>query len=225
MIDQHVDRGVVEVSRGATVALNADQFVDLADTDSPCRQGLTNLRKVATDPRPTHLRPGDLRRLVTRRPQISLHRLVAIESRCLASLRSSTRRQPTSIQLPRFELELFDLGMQRSGRPCHVLAEHLPEHASDSIRTYVRLQLQISIVFQRNRVRCDVHLRFVFGDFDYTAFAHELGAQLRATRLTRAVETLFDIGTAPRTRDETGVGHAAAPFLSIEPGNAPVCSP
>jgi hypothetical protein len=70
VVDQHGDRGVIEISVSTRVSLDADQLVDLAETDAPGHQRLTDLRKVATYSRSTNLGQSNWWRLVTRRPQI-----------------------------------------------------------------------------------------------------------------------------------------------------------
>jgi len=128
VIDQHVDGSIIEIPVGPFVPADPDEFVDLADTDPPGHQRLTNLRKVPTYARQTHLCPGDVRGLVTSRPQIRLHGRVTIQCRRLARLGGGSNRQPTSVQRTGGELESFDLGIERNGAPLDVLGEHVPEH-------------------------------------------------------------------------------------------------
>ena len=87
------------------------------------------------------------------------------------------------------------------------------------------MQVETSVVLQRDRVGSDIHLRLVFGDLDDPALTDELGAELAATRFAGTVETFVHRRRAARADERLDVGHAAAEFMSIEPGKAPVCSP
>ena len=60
MLEQHIDCRAIEVFRGALVALDSDQFVDLPDADPTGHQRFADLRKVATDPCPTNLVERDM---------------------------------------------------------------------------------------------------------------------------------------------------------------------
>src|SRR6478752_3211856 len=88
-----------------------------------------------------------------------------VHHRCLASLGRSAYRQPTCIQGPRFELELFDFGMQRGGSPFQVPGQHLREHGL----TVLEHTFDRNSEYQSSFNATALGVTFIFGSYSATS--------------------------------------------------------